>query len=306
MDSKKRSYKLFRWLALTTQVLAVGGLISLSAYAQGPSHQQVSQDKAADAVIPTEAVSASAATTPGTAATVPAAVPNPTPLPPSSGGSWTGFYVGGHIGYGWGRADTTFTPLPTAVQFINLAPTTLRPDPKGLNGGFQGGYNHQWGSFVAGIEADMSWARMRGTAIAVGFAQNTGPAWNGTLTAHQDTTWFGTLRPRAGAAFGRVLVYGTAGLAYGHVNYSANADFRPQGTIQYPASFGKTKKGWAAGGGAEIAVAKHVSVKAEYLYYNLGNESITANPVPTNPPFQVAFAWQTKAHTFNGGVNFHF
>ncbi|HVS82985.1 MAG TPA: outer membrane protein [Pyrinomonadaceae bacterium] len=299
MNSKTRSHKLLRWLALSTQVLAVGGLISFSARAQVQNQQQASQDKPADVVTIAEAAPAGAATVSAKP------IPEPT-LPPFAGGTWTGFYVGGHIGYGWGRANTSFTPLPTAVAFINLAPTTLRPDPKGFNAGGQVGYNHQWGSFVAGLEADISWSRMDGTATMVGFTQNTGAAWNGTLTAHQDTTWFGTLRPRAGAAFGRVLVYGTAGLAYGHVNYSANADFRPQGTIQYPASFGKTKKGWTAGGGAEIAVSKHVSVKAEYLYYDLGNESITANPVPANPPFQVAYTWQTKAHTFNAGVNFHF
>ena len=302
MNPKTGSQKFFRRLVLSTLVIAVGGLIPLSAYAQAQTPKQSSQNKPAEVVAPAER---------GPSASVPVVAmpaPAPTPLPPASGGSWTGFYGGGHIGYGWGRANTTFTPLPTATQFINLAPTTLRPDPRGINGGAQGGYNHQSGAFVVGVEADISWSNMNGTVILTPIPQNNGTPFPGAgfLSAHQDTTWFGTLRPRAGGAFGQVFLYGTAGLAYGHVNYSATSDFRPSGTTQYPAAFGKTKKGWTAGGGAEIAVAKHVSVKAEYLFYNLGNESITANPTPALPPFQVAYTWQTKAHTFNGGVNFHF
>jgi opacity protein-like surface antigen len=55
-----------------------------------------------------------------------------------------------------------------------------------------------------------------------------------------------------------------------------------------------------------VAISKHWSWKAEYLYYDLGNQSFTANPAPANPPFQVAYRWQTKAHTFNTGINFRF
>jgi len=38
--------------------------------------------------------------------------------------NWTGFYIGGNIGYGWGQADNSFGPLPTAAQFVNLLPLT--------------------------------------------------------------------------------------------------------------------------------------------------------------------------------------
>ena len=157
-------------------------------------------------------------------------LPNPAPLPPPPG-NWAGFYVGGHFGYGWGRANTSFTPLPTAASFINLAPTTLRPDPHGVHGGFQVGSNWVSGSLVGGFETDISWTNMSGTALVTPITQNNGSPWQGTLTAHQDTDWFGTLRARLGGSVGRALIYGTGGLAYAKVNYSANSDFRPQGTI---------------------------------------------------------------------------
>ena len=239
-------------------------------------------------------------------ATVPAK-PN-SPAPSATSYNWEGGYIGGHVGWGRGRADTTFTPLPTAVQFINMAATSLRPIPRGFGGGAQGGYNWQTGHFVVGGEADITWSRMRGTATRTPIIQNNGTPFPGTgfLSTHQETKWFGTVRARAGIALDRVFLYGTGGLAYGHVNYSANSDFRPGGTVQYPASLSKTKTGWTAGGGVEVGIRKHWSWKAEYLYYDLGNLSVTANPAPANPPFQVAYTWQTRAHTFNTGINFHF
>src|SRR5262245_7917124 len=77
-----------------------------------------------------------------------------TPPPPAF--SWTGFYIGLHVGYGWGDGDTTFQPLPSAVSFANLAPTTLTPKPSGVLGGAQLGYNYQMGPVVFGFETDFS------------------------------------------------------------------------------------------------------------------------------------------------------
>src|SRR5258706_4505245 len=236
------------------------------------------------------------------AAATDSALPNnPAPTPATSY-IWTGGYVGGHVGWARGRANTTFTPLPNATQFIDMTPTTLRPDPSGFNGGAQGGYNWQTGYFVIGAEADISWSRMSGTATMTPIIKNNGTPFPGAgfLVARQDTKWFGTLRPRAGIAFNRVVVYGTGGLAFGHVNYSANSDFRPGVPtsilfFQYPASLSKTKTGWTVGGGAEVAINKRWSWKIEYLYYDLRKESSTANPIPVNPPFQVAYTWRTKA-----------
>ena len=221
---------------------------------------------------------------------------------------WTGPYIGLHVGYGWGDADTDFNPLPSATQFVNLAPQTLRPDPSGAVGGIQGGYNYQMGCFVFGIEADFSGSGMSGTKNVSPIIQNNGtPFAGGVLSAHQSTDWYGTVRPRVGfLAMPTLLLYATGGFAYGEVNYSASTDYRPVGNTVYASSYSKTKVGWTVGAGAEYAVSKHWTVKTEYLYIDLGSESAIANPQIPAGTNQVGYKWQTTDHTFNVGLNYKF
>jgi outer membrane immunogenic protein len=173
------------------------------------------------------------------------------------------------------------------------------------------GYNWQHGHFVVGVEADIDAAGIDGKFVQSPIIQNNGtpfPGAGNNITVHQRTDALSTVRPRLGFAFGRFLLYGTGGLAIAHVGYSANTDFRPVGTEQYPANFSKTQKGWAAGGGAEVAIGGGFTVKGEYLRYDVGSiQTVTANPVPPLPPFQVTYTWNTSsAQLFRGGVNYKF
>ena len=54
--------------------------------------------------------------------------------------SWTGFYVGGNVGYSWGRAptDVAFIQNSTGVTFATVPNT---PQLNGALGGVQAGYN---------------------------------------------------------------------------------------------------------------------------------------------------------------------
>lgn len=231
------------------------------------------------------------------------------PLVVSPAYSWSGFYVGGNIGYGWGNADTFFNPLPSAATFFNLLPQTLSPDPKGVFGGVQAGYNWQAGKFVIGVEADIQAADIHGSVLVNPIIQNNGTPFPGAgfLAASQKIDWFGTVRGRAGfTPVDRLLLYATGGLAYGGVSSFATTDFRPVGTTQYPASSNNTKFGWTVGAGAEWAFAQNWSAKVEYLYIDLGSESATVNAIPLLPPFQVAYHWRTTEHTVRAGLNYKF
>ncbi len=223
--------------------------------------------------------------------------------------NWTGFYVGANLGYGWGNGDTDVIPLPTAAIFVNLLPQTLNTSSKGVLGGGQFGYNWQFGSWVAGLEADFQGADMKGTVIESPIIQNNGtpfPGAGNNITLSQKLDWFGTARARLGTTIvnPNLLLFATGGFAFGHVAGTANTDFRPVGTEQYPASISSTRTGWAAGAGAEWAFSPRVSAKAEYLHVDLGSASVTANPVPPLPPFGVTYNFKTTADIFRVGVNF--
>jgi outer membrane immunogenic protein len=235
---------------------------------------------------------------------------------------WTGWYIGAHLGYGWGNADTGIAPFLNGQPWQGtLSPSKLQPDPGGITAGGQFGYNLQMGSFVLGIETDFSPSAISGTSTVAPVIQDGIPAPGSSAVSHEDMSWYGTLRPRVGyTVTPPLLLYGTGGLAYGHVNYSANVS---SPFVQYAASTSATSVGWAAGGGLEYAIGKRWSVKLEYLYMNLGSQSMTANesffmapapgvsrvgnPDPIAPStFQMRYNWDTAFQVFNVGLNFKF
>jgi outer membrane immunogenic protein len=150
--------------------------------------------------------------------------------------SWTGFYVGANVGYGYGSSDWT-GPVPAS------------PSPKGFVGGGQLGYNYQYSAFVFGLEADIDYSTIKGDA----------PCALGTCTTKNSYIFTG--RGRIGYAFDRFLPYITGGVAYGNI--------KAEDTVLGGAS--GSKLGYALGAGLEYAFSGAWSVRAEYLYMDLGN-----------------------------------
>jgi outer membrane immunogenic protein len=221
--------------------------------------------------------------------------------PPSCDYSWAGFYMGLNVGYGWGNADTDFDPLPQP-GFGTVVTKTLHPDPDGIFGGGQIGFNWQWNRLILGIETDFQGSDIDGSETVPRIIDAAGFQLG---EAHERINWFGTFRGRIGfSPFCRLMIYGTGGLAYGNVDYSATLMFIP--TSGYLASVEDTKVGWTAGAGLEYAIARHWSVKVEYLFYDLGDKSATGFTVPPNPPFHVDYTWETQGNIVRGGFNFKF
>jgi outer membrane immunogenic protein len=154
--------------------------------------------------------------------------------------SWTGFYIGANGGYGFGRSK--WSGLPSSF------------DVKGGLFGGQLGYNWQFGQFVYGLEGDVDWTDLRGTASLV--------ACNGAFCRTRND-FLSTVRGRVGIAVDRWLPYATGGLAVGNI----------RATVPGFAGIDKTNAGWTVGGGVEYALAPNWSVKAEYLYVDLGKEN---------------------------------
>jgi outer membrane immunogenic protein len=146
----------------------------------------------------------------GFAATASAADLGPAPLytkaPPIAPFSWTGFYLGGNVGWGWLKDDgDPFCINPAGVLNGLGCRTTSVPgaqiDGNGVIGGGQLGYNWQTGIWVFGVETDFQGSDIKGSVNIPGpFATVGGGAPGGTaFIADEMLDWFGTLRGRLGA-----------------------------------------------------------------------------------------------------------
>jgi outer membrane immunogenic protein len=200
--------------------------------------------------------------------------------------TWTGFYVG--VNGGWIESnnnrltnvgtDTGPGGLGSLVNAgsIPIALTGFR-NSGGMVGG-TAGYNWQVDpNWVVGIEGDIDWVSAKRT-FNTGFI--TAPGFVPVATAYnRELDWLATFRGRLGYAVApSFLVYGTAGLAVGQVRIG-NQFICP--TCGPPASTeasttntnSSAEAGWTVGAGAEWKFAPAWSVKAEYLYVDLGTHS---------------------------------
>ena len=133
-------------------------------------------------------------------------------------------------------------------------------------GGGQVGCNMQSGTFVWGVEADISGLSARANLNGVGVL-TTGDTF--TIDSSTKNSWFGTVRGRVGVAFDRSLLYVTGGLAVTELKYSqAYFDTLINSVGAVDAS--QTKTGWTLGAGWEYAFTNNWTVKAEYLYARFG------------------------------------
>jgi outer membrane immunogenic protein len=263
--------------------------------------------------------------------------------------SWTGAYAGLNAGGTWGNSNnlnaTTWNIYQPAGSADYTAAALLSGNQQssvssGFIGGGQIGYNWQGKfsnlSFVAGVEADIQGiAGSGGNANRWNVAPNAGLSGGVTsnvlvplsltsnIQGNSQLSWLGTVRGRLGyLATPTLLIYGTGGLAYG--GYSSNlqtsvfwkqtggnANFIQIGYNNYSS----TMVGWTAGGGAEWMFMPNWSVKAEYLYYDLGK----TNGSVINPFYGIDaasgrnglesitnFSSRVSGNIIRAGVNYHF
>jgi len=228
--------------------------------------------------------------------------------------NWTGWYIGGNVGYAWGKSDTTTVVDPTSswaveqVPFRNefMALGSQNYSPRGVVGGLQAGYNYQSGAWVFGLEADISAANISRTNLSSGL--NNAITRNFTETTKSD--WFATVRPRFGYAANTTLLYVTGGLAVGNV--SGEWQVLSSNTYNKTGSGSDTKVGWTVGAGVEQAFAPHWTVKLEYLYTDLGSINYTSTYLPGSsfaPPgnnYVERISQDLTFHTVRVGVNYKF
>jgi outer membrane immunogenic protein len=215
----------------------------------------------------------------------------PPPPPPAPAYTWTGFYVGANGGFGGNKFEYPFTVGGIPALGLGATSGTASLNSSGGFGGGQVGYNWQVSpAWLVGVEADFDGADIEGNA------STTTNTFSGNVGTKLD--WFGTVRGRVGVLVTpNALLYGTGGWAYGHTTSSANAAAFGLSAL---ASTGHDKNGWTAGAGLEYAFNQWLSFKTEYLYMDLGTDTITAGTV-TGVPFSLAE--KTTVHTVKAGLN---
>jgi outer membrane immunogenic protein len=225
-------------------------------------------------------------------------------LTPVPAYSWTGFYVGGNAGYGWNGNTDQIVAISDPAAILGPpagAATAVPVNAKGFVGGVQSGYNWQLSpAWLVGIEADFSGANLTGTNSVPGTDTSR------IMTANEKLNWLGTVRGRVGVLpSDRFLVFATGGLAYGHGTLST-ALSRTNGCVGNNCEAGSVadiKAGWTIGGGAEWAFASDWSVKAEYLYVDLG--TLSHNMTDPNFPFELFRASiALKENIVRAGLNY--
>jgi outer membrane immunogenic protein len=227
----------------------------------------------------------------------------PAALPVPSVVSWTGFYVGIHAGYSWGRwdGDLTFDPGTGPIAVFDPSHRTI--DAHGWLAGGQIGFNYQLNSLVFGLEADASWTNLKGNG-----SFNTIPGdFNWAIENQLD--WFGTVRGRAGVAVNNFLFYGTAGVAFGQTKaHQVVTNIIPCCLVTAVSSASENHIGWTAGGGVEWMYSRNWSVKAEYLYVDLGSADyrFVGTTFVGTPHTTDSFPADLTFHVVRLGVNYRF
>jgi outer membrane immunogenic protein len=189
--------------------------------------------------------------------------------------NWEGTYAGVTGSYGWSK------------QGIDSA-TLGHPsyDADGPIFGVTLGANADTGEWIFGMEGDVAWADLNGSAACGAFSCKSKVDALGTARArvgYEIQKWLGTYP---------LLAYATGGVAFGETRFKASG---PGGT----SDTGKVEAGWVVGGGLEYALGDRWSLKSEYLHVDLGDDNYHLNGVPVTGKIG-------SIDLVRGGVNYRF
>jgi opacity protein-like surface antigen len=221
--------------------------------------------------------------------------------------NWTGFYVGGFFGADYGQSE---------FQFAGSNEKS-KPDISGFIAGGTVGYNHQFGTWVLGIEGDIGATNKHG-GRACGSA--TGLDATGTptgafspffFTCQNDIEWLATVAARVGFTWDRALFYAKAGGAFATTDFTATCNlgpnnntgsracFSPGGVLTDGFGVSEDRFGFLVGVGTEFALNANWSAKAEYNFIGFGRDTLALAD-------GTSLTDRTYLNEVKVGVNYHF
>jgi outer membrane immunogenic protein len=214
---------------------------------------------------------ATAVAQPAAAADLPrrVAVPAAAPAYVAAVYNWTGFYIGGHLG--WARVDLSESVVAAPAGF---GTGTVSGRDDGFLFGGQIGFNYQINQFVIGVEGTLSGVDIGSSGTIVTTAGGT----TFTTTGTTNVDWIATLAARFGVAFGNTLLYAKAGVAWMDWSSTATGTTTTGGLVTTvgTVSGGRTETGYVLGAGVEYGFTPNWSAKLEYNFLDFGTERRTA------------------------------
>jgi outer membrane immunogenic protein len=144
----------------------------------------------------------------GSASAADFALPRPAAVAPWY--SWTGFYLGGNVGYSVARDPSTLA----APIFPGSGVESFQIVPAGIIGGVQAGANWQVSNWVLGLETDFQGTGQRDSVCLFDCVTTIvgGVPLTSAHNISESLSWLGTTRGRVGVAAGRTLYYATGGV----------------------------------------------------------------------------------------------
>jgi outer membrane immunogenic protein len=189
--------------------------------------------------------------------------------------SWTGCYVGAHVGWGWGHANHTESSFSSS--FHGSASSGLNQN--GALFGGQVGCNYQFAgwspwsgsNWVIGVQGDFA-----GTDIN-GKGQEAFDPTDAEDAVGLKTEWLASVTGRLGLTFwnNQALVYVKGGGAWARDRWDVSqAPFLTSFVFNNP-TFGETRSGWTVGGGVEWTLwSPNWTAFVEYNFYQFDDGSL--------------------------------
>jgi len=182
---------------------------------------------------------------------------------------WSGFFIGGHVGYGWGDSNVEREDGPPGPAGFDID-----VDVEGVFAGGQLGFDFQLGSVVLGIVGDLSVSTINGDE-----SESSSPP---PAAFEIEYDWLATVRARAGWLLtDSWLLYATGGVAFADINLRGVGGAGPWSNVREDG----TETGWTAGAGAEVRMTDNGSIVIEVLYMDFGSETHT----PSGPPGDIDY-----------------